>query len=135
MLGGLTAKGIASIATPSSSGIRFTNCFNSAISLSSSIYCVLELSCSSLVPTLFELPSITFASAFLKLSSPSQFCSQQRKDLPKEKLEPHTDGTLCLNNRSWVPCFGDLRTLIMHKTHKSKYSTHPGSDKMFQDLK
>nr|GEW31309.1 hypothetical protein [Tanacetum cinerariifolium] len=28
-----------------------------------------------------------------------------RKDLPKEKLEPRTDGTLCLNNRSWVPCF------------------------------
>nr|GEZ78806.1 putative reverse transcriptase domain-containing protein [Tanacetum cinerariifolium] len=36
-----------------------------------------------------------------------------RKDLPKEKLEPRADGTLCLNNRSWVPCFGDLRTLIM----------------------
>ncbi|GJS23539.1 putative reverse transcriptase domain-containing protein [Tanacetum coccineum] len=28
-----------------------------------------------------------------------------RKDLPKEKLEPRADGTLCLNNRSWVPCF------------------------------
>nr|GEZ81262.1 transposon Ty3-G Gag-Pol polyprotein [Tanacetum cinerariifolium] len=25
-----------------------------------------------------------------------------RKDLPKEKLEPRADGTLCLNNRSWV---------------------------------
>nr|GEY53304.1 reverse transcriptase domain-containing protein [Tanacetum cinerariifolium] len=24
-----------------------------------------------------------------------------RKDLPKEKLEPRADGTLCLNNRSW----------------------------------
>nr|GEZ38280.1 putative reverse transcriptase domain-containing protein [Tanacetum cinerariifolium] len=58
-----------------------------------------------------------------------------RKDLPKEKLEPHADGTLCLNNRSWVPCFGDLSTLIMHESHKSKYSIHPGSDKMYQDLK
>nr|GEU42404.1 putative reverse transcriptase domain-containing protein [Tanacetum cinerariifolium] len=44
-----------------------------------------------------------------------------RKDLPKEKLEPRADGTLCLNNRSWVSCFGDLRTLIMHESHKSKY--------------
>nr|GEV23992.1 putative reverse transcriptase domain-containing protein [Tanacetum cinerariifolium] len=26
-----------------------------------------------------------------------------RKDLLKEKLETRTDGTLCLNNRSWVP--------------------------------
>nr|GFA48581.1 putative reverse transcriptase domain-containing protein [Tanacetum cinerariifolium] len=52
-----------------------------------------------------------------------------------EKLEPHTDETLCLNNRSWLPCYGDLRALIMHEVHKSKYSFHPGSDKMYQDLK
>ncbi|GJS40313.1 putative reverse transcriptase domain-containing protein [Tanacetum coccineum] len=51
------------------------------------------------------------------------------------KLEPRADGTFCLNNRSWVPCFGDLRALIMHESHKSKYSIHPGSDKMYQDLK
>ncbi|GKA94330.1 putative reverse transcriptase domain-containing protein [Tanacetum coccineum] len=51
------------------------------------------------------------------------------------KLEPRTDRTLCLNNRSWIPCFGDLRTLIMHESHKSKYSIHPGSDKMYQDSK
>nr|GEZ14942.1 putative reverse transcriptase domain-containing protein [Tanacetum cinerariifolium] len=58
-----------------------------------------------------------------------------RKDLPKEKLEPHADRTLCLNNRSWVSCFGDLRTLIMYESHKSKYSIHLGSNKMYQDLK
>ncbi|GJS44447.1 putative reverse transcriptase domain-containing protein [Tanacetum coccineum] len=51
------------------------------------------------------------------------------------KLEPRVDGTLCLNNRSWIPCLGDLRALIMHESHKSKYSIHPGSDKMYQDLK
>ncbi|GJT74469.1 putative reverse transcriptase domain-containing protein [Tanacetum coccineum] len=51
------------------------------------------------------------------------------------KLEPRVDGTLCLNNRSWIPCFGELRALIMHESHKSKYSIHPGSDKMYQDLK
>ncbi|GKG54260.1 hypothetical protein Tco_0557783, partial [Tanacetum coccineum] len=39
-----------------------------------------------------------------------------------EKLEPHADGTLCLNGRSWLPCYGDLRTVIMHESHKSKYS-------------
>ncbi|GKG20648.1 hypothetical protein Tco_0380449 [Tanacetum coccineum] len=26
-----------------------------------------------------------------------------RKDIPKEKLEPHANGTLCLNGRSWLP--------------------------------
>ncbi|GJU84360.1 putative reverse transcriptase domain-containing protein [Tanacetum coccineum] len=58
-----------------------------------------------------------------------------RKDIPKEKLEPRADGTLCLNGRSWLPCYGDLRTMIMHESHKSKYSIHPGSDKMYQDMK
>nr|GEV50483.1 putative reverse transcriptase domain-containing protein [Tanacetum cinerariifolium] len=53
----------------------------------------------------------------------------------KEKLEPRADETPCLNNRSWLPCYGDLRTLIMHESHKSKYSVHPGSDKMYQDMK
>ncbi|GJV91664.1 putative reverse transcriptase domain-containing protein [Tanacetum coccineum] len=52
-----------------------------------------------------------------------------------KNLEPRADGTLCLKNRSWIPCFGDLRALIMHESHKSKYSIHPGSDKMYQDLK
>nr|GFA26754.1 putative reverse transcriptase domain-containing protein [Tanacetum cinerariifolium] len=48
-----------------------------------------------------------------------------RKDPPKEKLDPRADGTLSLNNRSLVPCFGDLRTLIMHESHKSKYQFIP----------
>ncbi|GJU85361.1 putative reverse transcriptase domain-containing protein [Tanacetum coccineum] len=52
-----------------------------------------------------------------------------------EKLEPRADGTLCLNGRSWLPCYGDLRTVIMHESHKSKYSIHPGSEKMYQDMK
>ncbi|GJX01650.1 putative reverse transcriptase domain-containing protein [Tanacetum coccineum] len=51
------------------------------------------------------------------------------------KLEPRADGTICLNNRSWIPLYEDLRALIMHESHKSKYFIHPGSDKMYQDLK
>nr|GEX11918.1 putative reverse transcriptase domain-containing protein [Tanacetum cinerariifolium] len=58
-----------------------------------------------------------------------------RKDIPKEKLEPCANGTLCLNGRSWLPCYGDLRSVIMHESHKSKYSVYPGSDKMYQDMK
>ncbi|GJR76202.1 putative reverse transcriptase domain-containing protein [Tanacetum coccineum] len=54
-----------------------------------------------------------------------------------EKLEPCADGTLCFNGRSWLPCYGDffLRTVIMHESYKLKYSIHPGSDKMYQDMK
>nr|GFC36072.1 putative reverse transcriptase domain-containing protein [Tanacetum cinerariifolium] len=58
-----------------------------------------------------------------------------RKDIPKEKLEPRADGTLCLNDRSWLPCYDDLRSVIMLESHKSKYSIHLGFDKMYQDMK
>ncbi|GKA68532.1 putative reverse transcriptase domain-containing protein [Tanacetum coccineum] len=51
------------------------------------------------------------------------------------KLEPRADRMLCLNNRSWISYFGDMMALIIHESHKSKYSIHPGSDKMYQDLK
>nr|GEY37358.1 reverse transcriptase domain-containing protein [Tanacetum cinerariifolium] len=53
----------------------------------------------------------------------------------EQKLEPRADGTQCLNGRSWLPCYGDLRTVIIHESHKSKYSVHPGSEKMYQDIK
>ncbi|GKF79967.1 reverse transcriptase domain-containing protein [Tanacetum coccineum] len=50
-------------------------------------------------------------------------------------LEVRLDGTRCIKNQSWLPLFGNLRDLIMHESHKLKYSIHPGSDKMYQDLK
>ena len=46
-----------------------------------------------------------------------------------------SDGMLCFRDRSWIPLYGGIRDLIMHESHKSKYSIHPGSDKMYQDLK
>ncbi|GJZ23268.1 putative reverse transcriptase domain-containing protein [Tanacetum coccineum] len=61
--------------------------------------------------------------------------SRESENSRKEKLEPRADGTLCLNNKSWLPCFGYLRTLIMNESHKLKYSVHPGFDKMYQDMK
>nr|GFD08475.1 hypothetical protein [Tanacetum cinerariifolium] len=30
--------------------------------------------------------------------------SRDSEKVRKEKLEPRTDGTLCLNGRSWLPC-------------------------------
>nr|GFA44329.1 putative reverse transcriptase domain-containing protein [Tanacetum cinerariifolium] len=61
--------------------------------------------------------------------------SRDPEKVRKEKLEPRANGTLCLNGRSWLPCYGDLQTVIIHESHKSKYSIHPGSDKMYQDMK
>nr|GFA19374.1 putative reverse transcriptase domain-containing protein [Tanacetum cinerariifolium] len=50
-------------------------------------------------------------------------------------FEVRPDGTRCIKNQSWLPLFGNLRDLIMHESHKSKYSIHPGFDKMYPDLK
>nr|GEZ09529.1 putative reverse transcriptase domain-containing protein [Tanacetum cinerariifolium] len=61
--------------------------------------------------------------------------SKDPEKLRTKKLEPRADGTLCLNGRSWLPCYGDLRIVIIYESHKSKYSIYPGFDKMYQDMK
>ncbi|GKA12034.1 putative reverse transcriptase domain-containing protein [Tanacetum coccineum] len=40
-----------------------------------------------------------------------------------------------LMQRGKVPLTGDVRTLIMDEAHKSRYSVHPGADKMYYDLR
>ncbi|GJU32635.1 putative reverse transcriptase domain-containing protein [Tanacetum coccineum] len=55
--------------------------------------------------------------------------------LIKSIFETRSDGIQCFEGRIWLPLFRGLRDLIMHESHKSKYSIHPGSDKMYQDLK
>ncbi|GJT16120.1 putative reverse transcriptase domain-containing protein [Tanacetum coccineum] len=52
-----------------------------------------------------------------------------------EMIEHRSDGTLYYLDRIWVPLKGDVRTLIMDEAHKSKYSVHPGADKMYYDLR
>ncbi|GJS31627.1 hypothetical protein Tco_0492247 [Tanacetum coccineum] len=52
-----------------------------------------------------------------------------------KEFKTHLDGTRCIRDRSWLPRLGRLRDLIMHESHKYKYSIHPGSDKMYHDLK
>nr|GEY74393.1 putative reverse transcriptase domain-containing protein [Tanacetum cinerariifolium] len=52
-----------------------------------------------------------------------------------EPFKVRSDGIKYLKGRVWLPLFGGLRDLIMLESHKSKYSIHPGSDKMYHDLK
>ncbi|GJY69394.1 putative reverse transcriptase domain-containing protein [Tanacetum coccineum] len=78
---------------------------------------------------------------------PSQILEAQNEALKEENVknknlrgmdksfEIRPDDTRCIKNRSWLPLFGSLKDLIMHESHKSKYSIHPGSDKMYHDLK
>ncbi|GJU81230.1 putative reverse transcriptase domain-containing protein [Tanacetum coccineum] len=57
-----------------------------------------------------------------------------QKGLDK-RIEQRSDGTLYYLDRIWVPLKGEVRTLIMDEAHKSKYSIHPGADKMYYDLR
>nr|GEW17199.1 putative reverse transcriptase domain-containing protein [Tanacetum cinerariifolium] len=62
----------------------------------------------------------------------------QKEDLgrmQKQIFEIHTNGIRYHDKRIWLPLYGGLRDLIMHESHKSKYSIHPGSTKMYQDLR
>ena len=49
--------------------------------------------------------------------------------------ETKSDGTLYFMNTVWVPVYGDLRELVLSEAHESGYWIHPGTDKMFKDLK
>jgi len=53
----------------------------------------------------------------------------------EKQFEVRPDGTRYFSDRIWVPYYGNLRDLVMEESHKSKYSIHPGSDKMYHGLK
>nr|GEX25401.1 putative reverse transcriptase domain, ribonuclease H-like domain, aspartic peptidase domain protein [Tanacetum cinerariifolium] len=83
----------------------------------------------------------------IHLKLPSQILKAQNEAIKEENVkaenlrgmdksfEMRPNGTHCIKNQSWLPLFGSLRYLIMHESHKSKYSIYPGSYKMYQDLK
>nr|GEV63777.1 putative reverse transcriptase domain-containing protein [Tanacetum cinerariifolium] len=52
-----------------------------------------------------------------------------------QQLERKEDGGLYLVERIWVPVYGNLRNLIMNEAHATRYSVHPGADKMYYDLR
>ncbi|KAK1414771.1 hypothetical protein QVD17_30527 [Tagetes erecta] len=54
---------------------------------------------------------------------------------PRRQFEIKSDGIRYFDERLWVPLYGNLRELVMDEAHKSRYSIHPGSDKMYHDLK
>ncbi|GJU49756.1 putative reverse transcriptase domain-containing protein [Tanacetum coccineum] len=100
-----------------------------------------KLTCPVLQPVDNEL-RIEIASSNCKIILDARVEARKKENYGTEdlcgmikKLEPCTDGTLCLNGRSWIPCRGNLRELIMHESHKSKYSYILRSEKMYQDLK
>ncbi|GKD22126.1 reverse transcriptase domain-containing protein [Tanacetum coccineum] len=52
-----------------------------------------------------------------------------------QQMEKKEGESLHFMDRIWVPLIGDVRTIIMDEAYKSKYSMHPGADKMYYDLR
>ncbi|GKC23923.1 putative nucleotidyltransferase, ribonuclease H [Tanacetum coccineum] len=50
-------------------------------------------------------------------------------------MERKEGESLYFMDRIWVPLVGDVRTIIMDEAHKTRYSKHPGSDKIYHDLR
>ena len=54
----------------------------------------------------------------------------------EERLSQKDDKGILRNfNRIWIPNVPELKKEILHDAHSSRYSIHPGSTKMYQDLK
>ncbi|KAI3797801.1 hypothetical protein L1987_33064 [Smallanthus sonchifolius] len=53
----------------------------------------------------------------------------------QDKLEYNTLGVRTRYGRVWIPMGGELRTKILDEAHKSRYSIHPGTKNMYQDLR
>nr|GFA66356.1 putative reverse transcriptase domain-containing protein [Tanacetum cinerariifolium] len=68
--------------------------------------------------------------AFKNASTPTEML----KGLDNQ-LERKEDGGLYLVERIWVLVYGNLRNLIMNEAHATRYSIHPGVDKMYYDLR
>ncbi|XP_076937258.1 uncharacterized protein LOC143604756 [Bidens hawaiensis] len=61
--------------------------------------------------------------------------SEEKRNGTIDSLVKGDDDILRLGNRIWVPNVDELREKIMSEAHHSKHMMHPGSDKMYQNLK
>nr|GEW58291.1 putative reverse transcriptase domain-containing protein [Tanacetum cinerariifolium] len=52
-----------------------------------------------------------------------------------QQMERKEDESLYFIDRIWVSLVEGVRTIIMDEAHKTRYSVHPGVDKMYHDLR
>ncbi|XP_052626991.1 uncharacterized protein LOC111904675 [Lactuca sativa] len=71
--------------------------------------------------------------AQLDALKPKNVASESLHGMEKE-LEVKDDGTHYFMNRIWLPKVSGFIEVIMHESHKTQYSIHLGSDKMYLDI-
>ena len=69
-------------------------------------------------------------------------CQEEMMSINKDKQkgeeigsQKDDKGILRASSRIWVPDVIELKKEILHDAHNSRYSIHPGSTKMYKDLK
>lgn len=82
------------------------------------------------VSSLLEKIKTAQAEASLEANLKSEVMSKQHLQLTEDGR-----GLKLFQGRIWVPKIGGCRELLLEESHKSKYSIHPGSTKMYRDLK
>ncbi|GJV34688.1 reverse transcriptase domain-containing protein [Tanacetum coccineum] len=95
-----------------------------------------------LKPRQVRAMALTIQSGIKGMIVAAQGKALSQEDVREEKLynlvqqmEKKEDGSLYFMDRVWVPLMGGVRTVIMDEAHKSRYSVHPGADKMYYDLR
>jgi hypothetical protein len=75
-----------------------------------------------------------------KITSAQQESSEKEhymKLIAKEdsNFSINMEGQIQFMHRIWVPSKPELQTELLNEAHRSQYSVHPGSTKMYHDLK
>ena len=73
-----------------------------------------------------------------QLQQEDDFCQRKKTQVEQglyEGFRIDDDGTLWLNGRLVVPLTRDIRHRLLKVAHSSSYTMHPGSTKMYHDLR
>ncbi|KAI3735922.1 hypothetical protein L6452_15448 [Arctium lappa] len=93
----------------------------------------------SIRSTLSRIELVSSLIEKIKSSQREALLEENLKDevMTKQQLLLMEDGrgVKLFNGRVWVPKVGGNRELLLEDAHKSKYSIHPGSTKMYRDLR
>ncbi|KAL8098259.1 hypothetical protein AgCh_031136 [Apium graveolens] len=74
---------------------------------------------------------------FEKMEIDEKKMSEERGTLTGEEVRCEKDekGIMRYASRIWIPNVQELKDELLHEGHSSRYSVHPGSTKMYRDLK
>ena len=90
-----------------------------------------------------DMEEICYAMSFQpELLEKIRKCQEEVMDQEKNKLsgeeictQKDNQGILRFSSRIWIPHVTELKDEILQEAHNSKFSVHPESTKMYQDLK